>query len=178
MKKLALALGLVLASWLLPHGFAGLVPQDVAALAAEIKQKRDDVEPEKIRQLAALRTREAAEALIEAYDGMASLYMRLEILRLFPTFDGVADAEQKALQKLTDIATGAPDSELRDAAIEALGQCKNLGKHFLQMIVESAAEDAVREHAMRAHVGLATEADQPWYQQQYGAGEDSKADKK
>lgn len=177
MKKLVLALGLCLAA-LLSVASASLAPQDAATLTAEIKRARDEVEPEKIRQLAALGTRDAMTGLVESYDAMASIYMRLEILRTLPSFDGVADAAQPALQKLMDIATSASEPELRDAAVEALGQCKNLGKHFLQLIVDSTSEDAVREHAMRAHVAMAAESDHPWYQKQFEAGTTGKGDKK
>ena len=135
MTKIVFALSLC---WLLtfaPIGHA-LTPQNAATLTAEIKAARDDVEPEKIRQLAALRTRDAMNGLLDAYGSMGSIYMRLEILRTLPTFDGVADAEQPALQKLMDIASTSPEPELRDGAVDALGQCKTLGKHFLQLIVD------------------------------------------
>jgi len=178
MKNFLLALGLALAALSLAPSHA-LLRQDAATLSAQIKQARDDADPEQIRQLAALKSREAMTGLLEAYEAMASIYMRLEILRTLPSFDGVADAEQPALQKLMDIATAAPEPELRDAAVEALGGCKHLGKHFLQLIVDSPSEDSVREHAMRAHVAMpADEADQPWYQKQYEAGTQGKADKK
>lgn len=153
-------------------------PQDAAALIAEIKQARDDADPEKLRALAALKTRDAMNGLVELYGMMASIYMRLEILRTLSTFDGVADAEQPALQKLMDVATSAKEPELRDAAVAELGRSPHLGKHFLQLIVDSAAEDAVRENAMRAHVAMAAESDQPWYQKQFEYGIPSKADKK
>ncbi len=177
MTKIVFALSLCWLSLFAPIGYA-LAPQNAATLTAEIKAARDDVEPEKIRQLAAMRSRDAMNGLLEAYGAMGSIYMRLEILRTLPNFDGVADAEQPALQKLMDIASTSPEPELRDGAVEALGQCKNLGKHFLQLIVDSPAEDAVREHAMRAHVGLATEVDQPWYQKEFDFGTNMKAEKK
>lgn len=177
MKTLVLSLGLVLAA-LLPAVSLPATRQDAAALTAQIKQSRDDVEPDKIRQLAALRTREAMSGLLESYDLMASIYMRLEILRSLPSFDGVADAQQPALQKLMDIATASPEPELRDGAVDALGTCKQLGKHFLELIVDSPSEDAVRERAMRAHVAMAAESDLPWYQKEFEAGTQNKADKK
>ena len=177
MKKIVLVLGFALAT-LLPTVSYSLSRQDAASLTAQIKQARDEVQPEVIRQLAALRTRDALTGLLDAYGVMGSIYMRLEILRTLPSFDGVADAEQPALQKLMDIATGATEPELRDGAVDALGQCKNLGKHFLQLIVDSPCEDAVRERAMRAHVAMAVEADLPWYQQEYEAGTQAKPEKK
>lgn len=162
----------------LPSRGLGLTQQDAAGLTAAIQKARDEAEPEMVRQLAALKSRDAAQGLIDCYGSMASIYMRLEILRTLPSFDGVADAEQPALQKLMDIATTAQEPELRDGAVEALGTCKNLGKHFLQLIVDSSSEDAVREKAMRAHVAMAAEADQPWYLKQFEFGQAAKSDKK
>lgn len=177
MTKFVLALSLFWLALLSPFS-PSPAPQDAASLTAEIKASRDEADPEKIKQLAALRTREAMAGLVDAYGSMASIYMRLEILRTLSTFDGVADAEQPALQKLMDIATTASEPELRDGAVEALGQCKNLGKHFLELIVDSPSEDAVREHAMRAHVAMAAETDLPWYQKEFEFGTNNKADKK
>ena len=177
MKKIVLASLLCLFAALAPLAHS-LAPQDAATVAAELKSKRDEADPELIRKLSAMGTRDAMSGLLDAYGSMASLYMRLEILRALPAFDGVADAEQPALQKLSDVATGANEPELRDGAIEALGKCKNLGKHFLQLIVDSPSEDAVREHAMRMHVAMASEADQPWYQKEFEFGTETKGTKK
>ncbi len=177
MMKTLLALSLALLA-LFPHTSRSLAQQDAATLIAQIKQQRDEAEPEMVRALAALRSRDAMNGLIELYGLMSSIYMRLEILRTLPTFDGVADAEQPALQKLMDIATSATEPELRDGAVEALGQCKNLGKHFLELIVDSPSEDAVREHAMRAHVAMAVDVDQPWYKKEFELGTNPKGEKK
>ena len=178
MKTFLLALGVALAVLLVAPSHAWL-RQDAAGLSAQIKKARDDADPELIRQLAALKSREAMTGLLESYEVMASTYMRLEILRTLPGFDGVADAEQPALQKLMDVATSAPEPELRSAAVDGLGTCKHLGKHFLQLIVDSPSEDSVREHAMRAHISMAADpADLPWYMKEYEAGTQGKPDKK
>ena len=176
--RFGLPLGLCLAALFSIPSHAAPPQETAAALVAEIKKARDDVDPQKIRDLAALKSREAMNGLVELYGVMASIYMRLEILRTLPVFDGVPDAEQPALQKLMDIATSAKEPELRDGAVAALGSCKNLGKHFLQLIVDSPAEDAVRENAMRAHVAMAAEADYPWYMKEFEFGTAGKADKK
>ncbi|MBK8177499.1 MAG: HEAT repeat domain-containing protein [Planctomycetes bacterium] len=176
--RFGLPLGLCLAALFSIPSHAAPPQETAAALVAEIKKARDDVDPQKIRDLAALKSRDAMNGLVELYGVMASIYMRLEILRTLPVFDGVPDAEQPALQKLMDIATSAKEPELRDGAVAALGSCKNLGKHFLQLIVDSPAEDAVRENAMRAHVAMAAEADYPWYVKEFEFGTAGKADKK
>src|SRR5262245_5198553 len=99
MKKIVLASSLLLVA-LFSVVARSWSAQDAAGLTAEIKQARDDADPEKIKQLAALRTRDAMQGLLDCYGAMSSIYMRLEIVRALPTFDGVSDAEQKAEEKL------------------------------------------------------------------------------
>ncbi len=162
---LVLALGLLapLEAALRPHA----APDQLADLVDEIKKKREEVDLEKVSELAELKTREAADAVIGLFDTMGSLYMRLELLRSLVAFDGVDDAQQVALQKLMDIATNSDERELRDAALESIGACEKLGKSFLEMIVESGAEDDIRETAMDLHIERAVKADQKWYRKIY-----------
>ena len=136
-----------------------------AELIAKIKADTDRVDVKLIDQLADLKTRGALTGLIEAYPLMSTIFMKREILRRMPRFDGVADAEQPALQQLTDVATQSPDVELRTAAIDALGECPGKGKDFLVMIVESKADDATRERALDRHVKLSSKADHAWYKE-------------
>lgn len=155
-------------------------PQDVATLVAEIKKTRDDADPQLVQQLGNLRTRDAMSALIELYDSVfGSIYMRREVVKALGNFDGVADAEQPALQKLTDVATGAQEFELRTMAIETIGTCRNLGKHFLKLIVESNADDDIRERAMQMVVGMAGAEDQEFFERQFksDAAKDKEKDK-
>lgn len=156
---------------------AALVPaaaaDQLSDLVEEIKKKREDVELSKLDELAKLKTRAAAEAVVELFDSMGSIYMRLELLKRLGTFDGVGEAEQLALQKLMDIATTSEERELSDAALTELGGCKKLGKSFLEMIVESGAEDDVRARAMDLHIEQATEKDYPWYRKVYDKERDS-----
>jgi HEAT repeat protein len=163
----ATLLGLCL---LVPRAGTSPALQDPAAggasveeLVAKLKQAGDLAEPELVQKLAGLRTREALQGLLEAYNGMNTTWMRREIVRSLPQFDGVADAELPALQKLMDVATQATEPELRVAAIDGLGQCRSQGKNFLSLIVDSPADDSVRERAMENHVALGGEADKPWY---------------
>lgn len=149
--------------------FAGPA-DDVDDLIAKIKAERDNAEPELIAELAEERSRRSLEGLLDIYDHMASVYMKREVVRALPGYDGVPEAEQPALQKLMDVATNAEDRELRDAALEGLGGCKHLGKHFLKMIVDSPAQDDIRERAMDLHLELAGDEDQAWYRELYEPG--------
>lgn len=65
------------------------------------------------------------------------------------------------------MATQSKEIELHTAAIDALGECGVHGKDFLVMIVESAAEDQLRERAMTAHLRLHDKGDLDWYKQLY-----------
>lgn len=167
---------------------AALVParpipvEDVATLVAELKKTRDDADPKLVQQLGNLRTREAMTSLLELYDSVfGSIYMRREVVKALGSFDGVPDAEQPALQKLTDVATGAVEFELRSMAIDTLGSCRNMGKHFLKTIVESNADDDVRERAMQLVVGMANETDKDFFERLFkndGSNKDKEKEKK
>lgn len=150
----------------------------VSDLVQEITKARDEADPQKIEALAGVGTRAAAEGMLEVYGAMGSVFMKREVVKALAEFDGKADAEQLALQKIMDVATQAEDVELREAAVEALGRCSHLGKNFLAMIVESTAADDVREHAMELHVKLGGEADHAWYRELYErrAGEEQEDD--
>ncbi len=137
--------------------------QDPADDVAELLRLRDDADPALITKIAATRSRTGAEGLVKAYDLCGSILMRREIVYGLARFDGSAEAEQPALTKIANVATGSEDEELRDAAITALAGCKNLGKHFLRQIVESPAADVVREPAMAEHVKLGDASDLDWY---------------
>src|SRR5439155_7441888 len=113
-------------------------------------------------ELADLKTRRALDGLLEIYDSMKTIFMQREVVRALPAFDGVPDAEQPALQKLTDVATASSEPELREAALDALGRCPVHGKDFLRTIVVSPAEDAVREQALKLHVKLSSKDDIAW----------------
>lgn len=142
-------------------------PDDVSDLVDEIVALRDEVDPARLRELAEFGNRDAALGLIEVYDSMGSLYMRREVLRLLAGFDGVDGAEEPALEKVANIATEGEDPELREWAVDALAECRHLGKRFLKLIVESPADDMVREQAMRRHVEQASQEDYDWYRSLY-----------
>ncbi|MCA8976541.1 MAG: HEAT repeat domain-containing protein [Planctomycetes bacterium] len=141
-----------------------MVPaQDVAADVSTLLRLKDDAEVELVTRIAATKSREGAEGLIKAYDACGSILMRREIVRALGRFDGSGEAEQPALTKITSVAASAEESELREAAIYALADSKNLGKHFLRQLVDSKASDLVREPALREHVAKATADDCEWY---------------
>lgn len=157
-----------------------LAADETSALVEEIVKSRDEADPKLIARLAGMRSRAAAEGLIRVYDAMASIYMKREVVRALGQLDGVEEAEQLALQRVLEVATSSEEPELREAALLALGGAKHLGKSFLEMIVESPAEDSVRERAMELHAARAEEADKAWYTQLYEKekAKDPKRDKK
>ena len=167
---------------LVPLAAAGPVraagPDDAAAIVEELKAKVDDADAGRIRELADLRTREAMEGLLEVYDVMQSIYMRRAILQALPLYDEVEGSQQMALQKLMDVATADPAPELRQTALDGLAASPNYGRPFLRMIVESAADDEVREQALRLHTSGATAADQEWYRSIFEWGSDEPKGKK
>ena len=140
---------------------------DEAEVLQELQKRRDDADPALFEQLAEFKSRAAAEGLLDAYDSMASIFMRLEVLKALVKLDGAAEAEQLALQKLMDVAVGSDERELRDGAIDALGKCRSKGRAFLRMIIESPAEDDVREDAMERHVQMSSAEDHDWYRELY-----------
>lgn len=152
-------------------------PATVEDLLKKLRNDTDRAEPKLIQDLAAIGSREALEALLDVYNVMSTIFMKREVVRVLPRFDGVAEAEQPALQKLMDVATQAQESELREAALEGLGTCEAHGQDFLAMIVKSPAEDAVREKAMTLHVKLSSKDDHAWYRELYKPKVDEKAEK-
>ncbi|HVS19163.1 MAG TPA: VWA domain-containing protein [Planctomycetota bacterium] len=142
-------------------------PRDVAEAVRTLLAQRDDAEPALIEELSTARTREAAEGLVAAYDAMSSVLMQREVVRALPPYDTVEDAAQFVLQKLTDVATTAPEPELHEAAIDALGECAVNGPDFLRRIVDSSAEDVVRVRAMRRLIALDPDGEPSWYRAQF-----------
>ena len=158
---------LILALAALPLFAPSPAPGDESDLAAEIVKLRDEADPERIAELADFGNRAAMEGLIECYDVMGSIFMRREILLALAGFDSVPGAAEPALEKIMEIATASKEVELREFAVDALAECKELGKTFLVMIVDSPAPDMVRERAMLRHVERAEESDLEWYRTHY-----------
>ncbi len=151
-------------------------PDSVPALVKSLKELRDDSDVDVVKKLANKKTRESMEGLLAVYDAMQSIYMRRAVCQGLALYDDVPGAEQPALEKLMNVATEAPERELREAAVELLGGCDAYGRAFLKIIVESTADDQVRELAMQYHVARATPGDVEWYKRIYGPP-DEKAEK-
>ncbi len=152
-------------------------PESVEALLKELKEQRDNAEVDVVKKLANKKSREAMQGLIEVYDEMASIYMRRAICQGLALYDDVEGAEQPALQKLMDVATGAKERELRETSVELIAGADNYGKAFLTMIVESSADDDTRERAMEHHVNSARAEDMEWYRAIYDPTAEEKAKK-
>lgn len=146
--------------------------EEATTLAAELLARADEAEPAAVRRLAALRTPEALASLARFYDALGSLHMRRIALKAFATFDGVEACEPGARQELVDIATQSLESELRESAVDELARFGS-GHEALAAIVASSAEDAVRERALRHHVGRARPEDHDWYRTIFAASSPS-----
>lgn len=142
---------------------------ELEPLVAELRKLRDDADEELVSRIADLKTRRAMEALVALYDEMGSTFMKREIVCALATFDGVDDAEQPALEKVANVAMGAQKRLLRLSAVEALAGCPDLGKVYLRRIVDSPADDEIRERALELHLAMAAESDLPWYREIFEA---------
>ena len=67
-------------------------PMSETELIAKIKSDSDRAQPKLLDQLADLKTRTALDGLLEAYPVMSTIFMKREILRRLPRFDGVPEA--------------------------------------------------------------------------------------
>ncbi len=143
---------------------------DQDALIADILSRGEDAAPERIRELANLRTASALDALVRSYDLMQSIAMRRAVLLGLVLYDEVPGLERVALQKVTDAATTSSEPEMRVIAVDLLAGCRNHGKAFLALIVESAAQADVRELALRYHAGSPRPEDLPWYRELLESG--------
>jgi HEAT repeat protein len=137
----------------------------IEKLVERLRSEGDAADPALVRELAGRRTKAAMEGLLDVYRSMNTAFMQREIARALVLFDGVPDAAEGALGKIEEIATGATEPELRRAAVDSLGECREHGKAYLARIVDSNADSAVRERAMELHVTLHDASDVPWYRE-------------
>ncbi|MEM9379280.1 MAG: HEAT repeat domain-containing protein [Planctomycetota bacterium] len=144
--------------------FEGMSLED---LEQEIKKKRDEVDTGAIKAVAEMETREAMETLLRVYDSFASIYMKRELVRELARFDELEDAFQPPLELLMQIAVGENPPELQVAALEELGLCTKNGQTFLALIIDSPADDTIRERAMELHVRLGGPEDAAYYRSLY-----------
>ena len=136
---------------------------EIADLVEEILAAGDSGQVEPIQRLANLKTSAALDALMEVFGKLDSVFMRRAVLQGVVLFDGVSGQEQRAVQFLTDAATQSKDRDLRLAAVDLIGRCRNFGRSFLALLVESPADDEVREEALKRHAGSPSDGDFDWY---------------
>lgn len=152
--------------------------EGVSVWVGELLLNKDDADPALVEKIAASRSREGAEGLAKAFDQVSSLLMRREIMGGLAKLGTVPEAEQVALQKLSDIAGSEQQEELRERAIAALGLSPKVGKHFLKLLVDSGAPDIVRQPALAEHVKLATPDDAAWYRHIWNLKQEQRKDAK
>jgi hypothetical protein len=159
--------------------FGAQAPRGAAAPRAAFDLKADlealsaapsEAEVELIMRLADTREPRALRGLLAAYKEGATPYVQRLILRVLPRFDEVQGAAHDALGLLVDVAVGESMRELRDAALDGLASCTKNGKSYLRMIVDSPAEDELRERALKAHLALGSREDRSWYENIYRHG--------
>lgn len=137
---------------------------DTAAQLRRLIREKDDAPVELIEQIGKARTREAALGLIEAYDKVATILFRREILRAMAQFVNLPDSQQPVLDKLAEIATKTQEDDLRELTLHTLAQSPTIGKQLLKKIVDTEGmPDQIREPAMREHIRLASADDAEWY---------------
>lgn len=153
----------VLLSFLVLMGAAFSQDQDPGSALDELKRLRDDAEAELVWKVVEGGDRAAAEGLVEAYGLMASTWMRREIIRALPRFDGKTGAEKPALDHLFSVAQTSEDRILREEALQGLAAASNLGKGYLARIVQSPSADMVRIRALEMHTRVSDKSDHAWY---------------
>lgn len=168
MIKLSLALSCLMALAPAAQEEAAVLDDlSLEELQEKVKTERDEVDLDVLVKITEIGTRESMEAMLAAYETFASVYMRRAAAVRLGDYDGKEDCFEPALNKLVNIATDERARELRSAAIETLGRSRENGKTFLALIVESGAQDDMRERAMELHVRLGGQEDHPWYRKIY-----------
>lgn len=159
------------------HPGAAPAQDGLESWVEQLAERGEDTDPEVIHKLARSLERPALEALVAAFPKMQSIFMRREIVRALAEFDDAPDARQAAFEALANIATTSRVREIRVAAVEALGAAESdLARSFLKLIVDSDADDDIREMALRLHVRKATAADVPWYRKIWNPEEERRKD--
>jgi len=159
---------------------SALPAQDgVAQWIRELQSAKDDADIKLVEKIAGVRTREAADGLLKAYDSMATLMLRREIAKGLLQFTTTAETEQPVLDKLASLAGNTDtEEEVRTLAVAGLGQSPRLGRPLLKKIVDSEAPDSLREPAMREHVKQAVAEDAAWYRRLWNVKQEQRKDSK
>lgn len=145
----------------------------------DLLSKKDDADVKLIEKISGVRTREAAEGLLKAYDAVSTLLYRREVAKALLQFTTTAEAEQLVTDKLATLA-GSTDTEpeVRSLAITGLGQASRLGRPLLKKLVDSEAPDELREPAMREYVKEAVAADAAWFRYLWNFKQEQRKDQK
>lgn len=144
----------------------------------EVLAKKDDADLALVEKISGVRTREAAEGLLKAYDAVSTLLWKREILRGLKNYVTTADTEQPVLTKLANIAgTIELDEGLRTLAFGGLELSETLGHQLCKQIVDASVPDSVRELAMRAHVKHPSANDAGWYRFLWNYKQEQRKDK-
>jgi Mg-chelatase subunit ChlD len=153
--------------------------EGVLTWVRDLLGKRDDADLTLVEKIAGVRSREAAEGLLKAYDACSTLLFKREIVRGLNQFTTTAEAAQPVLDKLANLA-GNPDvpEELRTLALAGLGSSSTLGHQLCKQLVEAELPDLLREPAMREHIKYATADDATWYRYLWNLKQEQRKDKK
>ncbi len=157
-----------------------LTAQDgVQVWIKEVLAKKDDADLALVDKISGVRSREAAEGLLQAFEAVSTLLWKREIARGLKQYVGSPETEQPVLTKFANLA-GDPNADdgLRTIALAGLEQSESLGHQLLKQIVDSDVVDAVREPAMRAHVKHPVANDAPWYRFLWNYKQEQRKDKK
>jgi len=185
-RALLLAAGAVCAALFVAPAFAPAAPvvagqeaeETTEQLVARLRSEKEKAERTLFAKLVKTRSRDAAVALVEVYDEMASPAGKLRVIQALPSFAGVDGAVLPVLDKLTHVATNDKRRLLRLEAVDALAKCRDGGRSRLVAIVDAPADDEIRIEAMRLHVASSTAADVAWYRRLWKPDADEKDQKR
>jgi hypothetical protein len=145
----------------------------------ELVRNKDDADIALVTKISGVRSREAAEGLLKAYDAVSTLLYRREIARGLLQFTNMQETEQPVLDKFANLAANPEaEEELRVLAITGLGQSPTIGKNLLKKIVDAEVPDSLREPAMREHIKMAAATDAAWYRHLWNLKQDQRKDSK
>jgi hypothetical protein len=147
-------------------------------LIARLRSEKEKAERSLFTKLVKTRSADAAKALVEVYDLMASPAGKLRVLQALPSFSDVEGATVPVLDKLTHVATNDKRRLLRLEAVESLAKCKQGGRARLASIVDAPADDEIRIESMRWHVANSTAEDAAWYRRLWKPEDGEKDEKK
>lgn len=189
-RAILLAAGVAFAAFVVTPSFSPAASAAAAAigqeaeeetteqLIARLRTEKEKAERSLFTKLVKSRSLDAAKALVEVYDEMASSAGKLRVLQALPSFSDVDGAAVPVLDKLTHVATNDKRRLLRLEALESLAKCRQGGRGRLASIVDAPADDELRIEAMRLHVANSTAEDAAWYRRLWKPEDAAKDEKK